>query len=184
MRGASLPPACPWSFTLGTPHAPTVHLNYRYFELGTPEAPVAWWFGGGADLTPAYLYADDAQHFHSHLKGACDGVDPSFYPAFKKRCDDYFWLKHREEARGLGGHLLRRPAGPGSPGALHLGRPLYVVVLAELPADSGAPPGHAIHRRRTRLAAATPGPLRGVQLGVGPGHPVWASYREQGWSRF
>ncbi|MFT5585984.1 MAG: coproporphyrinogen III oxidase [Cognaticolwellia sp.] len=88
----------PWN-----PHAPTVHLNYRYFELGPAGAPVAWWFGGGADLTPAYLYEEDAQHFHSHLKGACDGVDPALYPAFKKRCDDYFWLKHREEARGLGG---------------------------------------------------------------------------------
>jgi coproporphyrinogen III oxidase len=85
------------------PHAPTVHLNYRYFELGEAGKPVAWWFGGGADLTPSYLYEEDARHFHGHLKTACDGVDPAFYPDFKKRCDAYFWLKHREEARGLGG---------------------------------------------------------------------------------
>ncbi len=88
----------PWN-----PHAPTVHLNYRYFELGPAEAPVAWWFGGGADLTPSYLYEEDGVHFHTHLKQACDGVDPALYPDFKKRCDAYFWLKHRGEARGLGG---------------------------------------------------------------------------------
>ena len=88
----------PWN-----PHAPTVHANYRYFELGPEGAPVAWWFGGGADLTPSYLYEDDARHFHGHLKEACDGVDPAFYPDFKKRCDDYFFLRHRGESRGIGG---------------------------------------------------------------------------------
>jgi coproporphyrinogen III oxidase len=80
------------------PYVPTVHLNYRYFEAG----PV-WWFGGGADLTPYYPFREDAQHFHQTLKGACDQSHPQFYPVFKRWCDEYFYLKHRQETRGIGG---------------------------------------------------------------------------------
>ncbi len=81
-----------------SPYVPTVHLNYRYFEAG----PV-WWFGGGADLTPYYPFLEDARHFHRTLKGACDGVDPAYYKVFKPWCDEYFFLKHRGETRGVGG---------------------------------------------------------------------------------
>ena len=80
------------------PYLPTVHLNYRYFEAG----PV-WWFGGGADLTPYYPCAEDAIHFHQTLKQACDQHHPEYYPTFKHWCDEYFYLKHRQEARGIGG---------------------------------------------------------------------------------
>ncbi|MBM5821936.1 MAG: oxygen-dependent coproporphyrinogen oxidase [Cyanobacteria bacterium K_Offshore_surface_m2_011] len=80
------------------PYVPTVHLNYRYFEAG----PV-WWFGGGADLTPYYPFLEDARHFHRTLKGACDAVDPAYYTVFKPWCDEYFFLKHRGETRGVGG---------------------------------------------------------------------------------
>ncbi|MBW4697684.1 MAG: oxygen-dependent coproporphyrinogen oxidase [Aphanocapsa lilacina HA4352-LM1] len=80
------------------PYVPTVHLNYRYFEAG----PV-WWFGGGADLTPYYGFAEDAAYFHATLKAACDAHDPEYYPRFKKWCDEYFYLKHRQEPRGVGG---------------------------------------------------------------------------------
>ena len=80
------------------PYIPTVHLNYRYFEAG----PV-WWFGGGADLTPYYPFLADAQHFHRTLKGACDSVNPAYYQVFKPWCDEYFYLKHRGETRGVGG---------------------------------------------------------------------------------
>ncbi len=80
------------------PYVPTVHLNYRYFEAG----PV-WWFGGGADLTPYYPFLEDARHFHRTLKGACDGVDPAYYKVFKPWCDEYFFLRHRGETRGVGG---------------------------------------------------------------------------------
>ena len=80
------------------PYVPTVHLNYRYFEAG----PV-WWFGGGADLTPYYPFLEDARHFHRTLKQACDSVDPVFYPVFKPWCDEYFFLRHRGETRGVGG---------------------------------------------------------------------------------
>ena len=86
------------------PHAPTTHLNYRYFETthadGTPQA---WWFGGGADLTPSYLYEEDAKLFHQLHKDALDKTDVTLYPKFKKWCDEYFYIKHREETRGIGG---------------------------------------------------------------------------------
>lgn len=85
------------------PMAPTVHLNYRYFELGDGSEPAAWWVGGGADLTPSYLFDDDARHFHACHKAACDKHDPAFYPRFKRWCDDYFSLRHRGERRGVGG---------------------------------------------------------------------------------
>ncbi len=80
------------------PYIPTVHLNYRYFEAG----PV-WWFGGGTDLTPYYPFTEDAVHFHSTLKQACDVYNPNYYPVFKRWCDEYFYLKHRQENRGVGG---------------------------------------------------------------------------------
>ncbi|KAK9143698.1 hypothetical protein Syun_013098 [Stephania yunnanensis] len=89
------------------PFAPTLHFNYRYFETDAPKdvpgAPRQWWFGGGTDLTPAYIFEEDVKHFHSVQKSACDKFDPSFYPRFKKWCDDYFYIKHRNERRGLGG---------------------------------------------------------------------------------
>ncbi|MDX2215805.1 MAG: oxygen-dependent coproporphyrinogen oxidase [Oculatellaceae cyanobacterium bins.114] len=80
------------------PYIPTVHLNYRYFEAG----PV-WWFGGGIDLTPYYAFANDVVHFHQTLKQACDRHHPDYYPTFKLWCDEYFYLKHRQEPRGVGG---------------------------------------------------------------------------------
>jgi len=85
------------------PMAPTVHANYRYFERGDGSEPGSWWFGGGADLTPSYLFEEDAVHFHQTHKDACDEHDPEFYPRFKRWCDEYFHIKHRKEARGIGG---------------------------------------------------------------------------------
>ncbi len=80
------------------PYVPTVHLNYRYFEAG----PV-WWFGGGVDLTPYYPFKEDVVHFHRTLKQACDRHHSAYYPTFKRWCDEYFYLKHRQETRGVGG---------------------------------------------------------------------------------
>uniref|UniRef100_A0A0D9X5G2 Uncharacterized protein n=1 Tax=Leersia perrieri TaxID=77586 RepID=A0A0D9X5G2_9ORYZ len=68
-----------------------------------PGAPRQWWFGGGTDLTPSYIIEEDINHFHSVQKQACDKFDPTFYPRFKKWCDDYFYIKHRGERRGVGG---------------------------------------------------------------------------------
>jgi coproporphyrinogen III oxidase len=91
------------------PYVPTVHLNYRYFEAG----PV-WWFGGGADLTPYYPFAEDAAHFHKTLKTACDRHHTEYYPTFKRWCDEYFYLKHRQETRGIGGIFFDYQDGLGS----------------------------------------------------------------------
>ncbi|MBE9181912.1 oxygen-dependent coproporphyrinogen oxidase [Oculatella sp. LEGE 06141] len=90
------------------PYVPTVHLNYRYFEAG----PV-WWFGGGADLTPYYPFAEDAAHFHTTLKRACDTHHPDYYPVFKRWCDEYFFLSHRQETRGVGGLFFDYQDGQG-----------------------------------------------------------------------
>jgi coproporphyrinogen III oxidase len=86
------------------PHAPTAHCNYRYFETQSKDgSPGIWWFGGGADLTPYYPVLDDVRHFHATLKAACDRHGADLYPAFKTWCDRYFYLKHRDETRGVGG---------------------------------------------------------------------------------
>lgn len=86
------------------PFVPTVHANWRYFELyDSKGAIVDQWFGGGQDLTPYYLFEEDASHFHEICKKACDAHHPDFYPEFKKKCDSYFYNTHREEARGIGG---------------------------------------------------------------------------------
>jgi len=81
------------------PMAPTMHFNYRYFETDGG----VWWFGGGTDITPAYLFEEDMAHFHGTYKDICDKHDPEYYAKFKKWADDYFLIKHRGETRGLGG---------------------------------------------------------------------------------
>ena len=83
------------------PFCPTVHMNYRYFEMKDKNESL-WWFGGGADLTPAIEFAEDTAHFHATLKKACDDCGDD-YSRFKKQCDDYFYLPHRQEKRGVGG---------------------------------------------------------------------------------
>ncbi len=96
------------------PMVPTVHANYRYFELYDAEGKrMDAWFGGGSDLTPYYLFEEDAFHFHQTIKKACDTVDMEYYPEFKKACDSYFYNSHRGEARGIGGifYDYQRPDG-------------------------------------------------------------------------
>ncbi|KAG8904548.1 Coproporphyrinogen-III oxidase [Tulasnella sp. 403] len=126
MQGGNIPFfACGISLVIHprNPMAPTVHANYRYFEIskerGSTETDpdvISWWFGGGADLTPSYLYEDDAAHFHTTLRDACHGYLPEevrsdsiklastgLYFPLKKWCDEYFVISHRGESRGLGG---------------------------------------------------------------------------------
>ena len=101
------------------PMVPTVHANWRYFEMypsaairqaqldtlrtGSEKKIIDQWFGGGQDLTPYYLFEEDAKHFHQICKNACDKHNPDFYPNYKTRCDEYFYNAHRNEARGIGG---------------------------------------------------------------------------------
>ncbi len=98
--------ACGLSLVLHpkNPYVPTVHANWRYFEMYEKTGELAdQWFGGGQDLTPYYLFDEDATHFHRVCKEACDKHDPGFYQAYKKRCDEYFRNTHRDEGRGVGG---------------------------------------------------------------------------------
>jgi coproporphyrinogen III oxidase len=85
------------------PFAPTSHCNVRFFIAEKENEPAVWWFGGGFDLTPYYGFKEDAIFWHQTAKQACDDVDSALYPKFKKWCDEYFYIKHRNEARGVGG---------------------------------------------------------------------------------
>jgi len=110
-----------WFFATGVsivlhphnPHIPIIHLNVRYFEVKPNQNDIApeWWFGGGIDLTPHYVVEEEARDFHRQLKEACDLHDPNHYPKFKKWADDYFYLPHREETRGVGGIFFDRLSG-------------------------------------------------------------------------
>ena len=92
------------------PYAPTVHMNVRFFVAHASTnnhqgeiAPDIWWFGGGMDLTPYYGFEEDAVHFHRTCRDALASFGADYYPAFKKACDEYFYLQHRQEPRGIGG---------------------------------------------------------------------------------
>jgi len=120
--GTKLPPAAsvahpeaagrPWEamgvslvFHPRNPYVPTVHMNVRFFVAKAQNASEQdiWWFGGGMDLTPYYGFEEDAEHFHRTIKTAIDVFGTGYYPEFKKECDEYFFLKHRQEPRGIGG---------------------------------------------------------------------------------
>ncbi len=85
------------------PFVPTVHMNVRFFVARTPHADDVWWFGGGMDLTPYYGFEDDARHFHQTCKSAVAPFGANLHSEYKAWCDEYFYLKHRKEARGIGG---------------------------------------------------------------------------------
>lgn len=93
------------------PLVPIIHMNIRYFEMpstfGEGKEPVRW-FGGGIDLTPHYVFEEDAKFFHGSLKAVCDKFNATFYGRFKKWADDYFFIKHRDETRGIGGIFYDR----------------------------------------------------------------------------
>ncbi|KAI2796440.1 hypothetical protein BLOT_015384 [Blomia tropicalis] len=113
-RGKSLPSDRPLPFLAAgvssvihprNPNIPTIHFNFRYFEVKTNDetGESQWWFGGGVDVTPYILNENMIKDFHRKLKSACDRHDTNYYPRFKKWCDDYFFVKHRQERRGIGG---------------------------------------------------------------------------------
>ena len=120
VKGMSLPPSAaanrpevagqPWEamgvslvFHPRNPYAPTVHMNVRFFTTTSTEYEPVWWFGGGMDLTPYYGFQEDAKHFHQTCHDALAPHGSDLHDRFKKWCDDYFYLKHRKEARGVGG---------------------------------------------------------------------------------
>lgn len=86
------------------PFIPTIHANWRYFEMYNSKGEIVTsWFGGGQDLTPYYFFKEDVIHFHKNCKKVCDKYSPDFYNEFKESCDNYFWNTHRNESRGVGG---------------------------------------------------------------------------------
>ena len=85
------------------PYVPTSHANVRFFIAEKPGEDPVWWFGGGYDLTPYYCFEEDAVHWHRTAKAACEPFGPDIYPRYKQWCDEYFFLKHRNEPRGIGG---------------------------------------------------------------------------------
>lgn len=120
VKGSTLPPSAaanrpdvagqPWE-AMGVslvlhprnPYVPTVHMNVRFFSTCDAQGNPVWWFGGGMDLTPYYGFEEDAVHFHRTCRDALTPFGDDLYPRFKKWCDSYFYLKHRQEARGIGG---------------------------------------------------------------------------------
>lgn len=120
VTGSSLPPSAaanrpevagrPWEamgvslvFHPRNPYAPTVHMNVRFFTTTGPSKDPVWWFGGGMDLTPYYGFTEDAKHFHQTCHDALTPFGADLHTQFKQWCDEYFYLKHRKEARGVGG---------------------------------------------------------------------------------
>ncbi len=85
------------------PYVPTSHANLRFFVTGAEEEGEAWWFGGGFDLTPVYGFEEDAVHWHRAAREACEPFGRDVYPRFKRWCDEYFFIRHRGECRGIGG---------------------------------------------------------------------------------
>lgn len=135
------------------PMIPTIHFNYRYFEIENPDGTAQWWFGGGTDLTPYYLDAVDVGHFHGALRAACDKHDPAYYARFKKWCDDYFYIVHRGERRGVGGIFFDDLDSPGQNEAFR-----FVTSCAEAVIPSYVPlvrkhkdDGYGYHERQWQL---------------------------------
>jgi len=86
-----------------SPYVPTSHMNVRAFVVGDPTAPAAWWFGGGFDLTPYYPFTEDCVHWHATARAACTALGDEAWHRYKRWCDEYFHIRHRNEARGIGG---------------------------------------------------------------------------------
>jgi coproporphyrinogen III oxidase len=95
------------------PYAPTTHMNVRFFLAEKPDAEPVWWFGGGFDLTPYYGFEEDAVHWHRTARAACEPFGAEVYPRYKTWCDEYFYLKHRGEPRGIGGVFFDDLNEPG-----------------------------------------------------------------------
>ena len=137
VKGPSLPPSatqhrpelagCPFEamgvslvFHPRSPHVPTVHMNVRMLAAHRPDGTVVAWYGGGMDLTPYYGHEEDARHFHQVCKDALAPFGPELHPRYKKWCDEYFFLKHRNEARGVGGIFFDDVSELGEQGGFDL----------------------------------------------------------------
>ncbi len=166
------------------PYAPTVHLNVRHFvaraargagDARAATTPPLWWFGGGMDLTPFYGFVEDARHFHAVCRDALAPFGADLYPRFKRNCDDYFFLRHRQEARGIGGIFYDDFDDGGFERAFALTRSVGDHFLDGVPADPRAAQRHAVRRARARLPGVSARPLRRIQPRLGSRHAVRAA---------
>ncbi|WP_035560673.1 oxygen-dependent coproporphyrinogen oxidase [Hymenobacter sp. IS2118] len=159
-----------------SPRVPIIHMNVRYFEAGNGEA----WFGGGIDLTPIYVNEAQARRFHARLRAVCDRHDPAYYPKFTRWADDYFYLPHRQETRGVGGIFFDRltVGKDGSVEALfafvqdvaELFGPFYTEIMAENHALPFGEPEEAWQSlRRARYAEFNLAFDRGTRFGLETG---------------
>lgn len=159
-----------------SPYVPTSHANVRFFIAEKPgEAPV-WWFGGGFDLTPFYGFEEDAVHWHRTAADLCAPFGDEVYPKYKQWCDDYFFIKHRNEARGIGGLFYDDLNTPDFDHCFAFTRAVgggfldaYLPIVEKRKALTG--------RARAPVPAVSPRPLRRVQPGVGSRHAVRAANR-------
>jgi coproporphyrinogen III oxidase len=145
------------------PYAPTVHANVRMFMAHKPDGEKVFWFGGGMDLTPYYGFEEDAKHFHQICKNSLDPFGDDLHAKYKKWCDEYFFLKHRNEPRGERTGLRHRFCD-----TTKRGRPLPVGLCAAV----GKAQRHALRRTRARLPALSSRPLCGIQSGDRPWHDL------------
>jgi hypothetical protein len=153
------------------PYVPTVHMNVRMIAAGHPGQEPTCWFGGGMDLTPYYGFEEDAVHFHRACRDALAPFGDDKYPRFKRWCDEYFYLKHRNEQRGVGGMFFDDFAELGFEQSLAMTQAVGDAFLsAYLPIVERR--RHALRRARARLPALPARPLCRVQPGLGPGHAL------------
>ena len=125
------------------PYVPTVHMNVRFLLAHKAAADPVWWFGGGMDLTPYYPFEEDAVHFHRACRDALGRFGPEYYPRFKRWCDEYFYLRHRQEPRGIGGVFFDDLNEPGFDLSFQLARSV---------AESFLPAYLPIAQRRREIA--------------------------------
>ena len=156
------------------PHVPTVHMNVRCFTATKAGADPVWWFGGGMDLTPYYGVAEDCAHFHRTCRNTLAPFGDDLYPRFKQWCDEYFYLKHRGEARGIGGIFFDDFSALGFARSFDMMR---AVGDAFLPAYQPIPEArrHTPYGERERDFSLPARPLRRVQHGLRPRHAVRAA---------
>ena len=154
------------------PYCPTAHMNVRCFVASKEGEEDVWWFGGGMDMTPYYGQREDVAHFHHTCKDALAPFGDEVYPKYKKWCDEYFFLKHRNEPRGVGGIFFDDLNEGGFERCFDLTQAVGNAFTAGLPAGAGQAPRHALRRARARLPGLPPRPLRRIQPGLGPRHAV------------